>query len=161
MGVIVGTLRSRGPISGVFQTPQKKEGGPNRLRNTVKNNRGQGQCLSPFSISKERSPHHDPGPEVNINVSMAQRKRRERSAIRVANNAYSSGPQTDKRSLFLLVPFLEIISLQFVAREVQAPGKQANKRISAIVGVSGITPWGTLQGGPGASSALCGDNWDS
>lgn len=161
MGVIVGTHRSRGPISGVFQTPQKKEGGPNRLRNTVKNNRGQGQCLSPFSISKERSPHRDPGPEVNINVSMAQRKRRERSAIRVANNAYSSGPQTDKRSLFLLVPFLEIISLQFVAREVQAPGKQANKRISAVVGVSGITPWGTLQGGPGASSALCGDNWDS
>lgn len=78
----------------------------------------------PFPSPKERRPHHDPGPEVNAKLSMAQRKRRERSAIRVANNAYSGGPQTDKCSLFLLVPFLEIISFQFVAREVQAPGKK-------------------------------------
>lgn len=80
----------------------------------------------------------------------------------MANNAYSGGPQTDKRSLFLLVPFLEIIPFQFVAREMQAPGKK-RQIIEYLqwIGVSGITPWGTLQGGPGASSALCGDNWDS
>lgn len=37
---------------GIPDTPQKMEGGPNRVRNIVKNNRGQGQCLSLFPLPR-------------------------------------------------------------------------------------------------------------